>query len=78
MMFLALLQEHAAGTAEHAAEAAGHGGGQGEHIPWIVEEVNDLFGPAVLSTLTVGLMGWECFTTYRDCAGKEKEGVHKE
>lgn len=29
----------------HAAEAAGHGGGH--HVPWLAEQVNHLFGPAV-------------------------------
>src|SRR5947207_73911 len=37
--------EHAAQAAEHATEAAAHG--QGEHIPIIVEKLNDLFGPAI-------------------------------
>jgi len=48
-MLLAFLQEHGTRAAEHAAEAAEHGGAHGEHIPWIVEQVNHLFGPAVLS-----------------------------
>jgi len=28
--------------------------------------------------LIVGLMGWECFTTYWDNAGRGKEGAHTE
>ncbi len=32
-------------VAGHAAEAAGHGGGH--HVPWLAEQVNHLFGPAV-------------------------------
>ena len=52
MFLLNILQEHGAAAAEqgaeaagHAAEAAGHGGGH--HVPWLVEQVNHLIGPAV-------------------------------
>ncbi len=38
--------EHAAEAAPHAAEAAGH---SGEHVPIIVEKLNDFFGPALFS-----------------------------
>lgn len=43
MMLLNLIQEH-------GAEAAGHGGGEAahaEHVPIIVEKINEWFGPAV-------------------------------
>ncbi|MCI0338886.1 MAG: F0F1 ATP synthase subunit A [Acidobacteria bacterium] len=53
MLLLNILQEHgkeaaqhgaeAAGQASHAAEAAGHG----EHVPIIVEKLNEWLGPAV-------------------------------
>src|ERR1051325_10521627 len=51
-MLLALIWQHAEGaqeaaqgaTAEHAAQAAEH---SAHHTPWIVEQVNHLFGPAV-------------------------------
>ncbi|HKX27390.1 MAG TPA: F0F1 ATP synthase subunit A [Blastocatellia bacterium] len=52
-----ILQEHgkevvegAAGHTQHVAEAAGqaaHAAGHGEHIPFIVEKVNELVGPAI-------------------------------
>jgi len=35
-------------------------------------------GPGVFSTLIVGLMGWECFTTYWDNTGMDKKGVRTE
>lgn len=62
MFLLNMMQEHgaapaqqgaeAAQTAGHAAEAAGHaagaaGHGGGHHVPWLVEQVNHLIGPAV-------------------------------
>ena len=37
--------EHATGAAQHTAEAASHG----EHIPIIVEKLNDVLGPAVFN-----------------------------
>ena len=58
MILLALLQGHggepaaagAAQTAEHAAQAAEHAAaGHGEHIPVIVEWINNAIGPAVYS-----------------------------
>lgn len=52
MFLLNILQEHGAAAAEqsataaqHGAEAASHGGGH--HVPWLVEQVNHLIGPAV-------------------------------
>lgn len=56
LAFLAFLQEHGAkaaeGAAEHGAAAAGaeHAGGHGgEHVPWLVEQVNHLFGSAAFA-----------------------------
>ncbi len=62
LAFLAFLQEHGTkaaegakevatqGGAEHGAAAAEHAGGHGgEHIPWIVEQVNHLFGSTVFA-----------------------------
>jgi F-type H+-transporting ATPase subunit a len=40
MFLLNILQEHGQ-AAQHAAEAAGHAAEQGEHVPWIVEKLND-------------------------------------
>lgn len=55
MFLLNMMQEHGAAASEQgaaaaqhgagAAEAAGHGGGH--HVPWLVEQVNHLIGPAV-------------------------------
>lgn len=52
MFLLNILQEHGekaaeqgSAVAQHGAEAAGHGGGH--HVPWLVEQVNHLIGPAV-------------------------------
>ncbi len=39
--------DHVAQAAGHAAEAAGHHGGH--HVPWLVEQVNHLIGPAVFN-----------------------------
>jgi len=39
--------EHATSAAQHGAEAASHG--HGEHIPIIVEKLNDVLGPAVFN-----------------------------
>jgi F-type H+-transporting ATPase subunit a len=54
MFLLTLLQEHGQQAAEHGAAAAGeaaeHGAGaaaHAEHVPIIVEKLNDLLGPAV-------------------------------
>jgi F-type H+-transporting ATPase subunit a len=54
MFLLSLLQahgqpatEHATGAAQHSAEAASHG--HGEHVPIIVEKLNDALGPAVFN-----------------------------
>jgi len=52
MFLLNILQEHGAqaaeqGAAGHTAEAAGHAAAHGEHVPWIVEQINHLIGPAV-------------------------------
>ncbi len=49
MFLLNILQEHGQQVAEHGQAAAeGHGGAHGgEHIPFIVEKVNEWFGPAV-------------------------------
>lgn len=51
LAFLAFLQEHAPKAAERAAQGAKkadeHGGGH--HTPWIVEQVNHLFGAAVFA-----------------------------
>jgi len=42
-MLLNFLQEHGQEVAGHAAQAAE----QAEHVPWLVEQVNNLFGPSV-------------------------------
>jgi F-type H+-transporting ATPase subunit a len=54
MLLLNLLQEHgqkaaegASGAAQHGAEAAGHTAEHAEHIPIIVEKLNEWIGPAV-------------------------------
>ncbi len=51
LAFLAFLQEHAPKAAEHAAEGAKkadeHGGGH--HTPWIVEQVNHMFGSTMFA-----------------------------
>ena len=54
MFLLNLLQAHgqpateyATGAAQHGAEAASHG--HGEHVPVIVEKLNDVLGPAVFN-----------------------------
>ncbi len=54
MFLLNILQDHEATTKEsgaavvnHSAEAAGHAAAHGEHVPWLVEEVNHLLGPTV-------------------------------
>src|SRR5262245_40122897 len=63
MFIMHMLQEHgkqaaeeAAGAAQHAAETAGHAAAahsaeaaahHGEHVPFIVEKVNDWLGPVV-------------------------------
>jgi F-type H+-transporting ATPase subunit a len=49
MRLLTFLQEHGKQAVEHAAEAGGHGGGHGEHVPVIVEWLNHTIGPAVFS-----------------------------
>jgi F-type H+-transporting ATPase subunit a len=55
MMLLSLLQEHGGQAVEHAARAAeraaeaGGAGGHGEHVPWIVEQINHLIGGPVFS-----------------------------
>jgi F-type H+-transporting ATPase subunit a len=48
-MLLNILQEHgqAAQTTGQATEAAGHAPAHGEHIPILVEKINDWFGPVV-------------------------------
>jgi F-type H+-transporting ATPase subunit a len=46
-MFLNILQGHEQPATEPAAGAAGHASAHGEHIPIIVEKINDWFGPAV-------------------------------
>jgi F-type H+-transporting ATPase subunit a len=48
-MLLTSLQGHgaAAGQAQHAAEAAPHGAGHSEHVPIIVQKVNEWVGPAI-------------------------------
>lgn len=48
MMLLAFLQEHTAQPAEHAQAASEQAAG-GHHLPWIVEQVNHLFGETVFS-----------------------------
>ena len=55
LAFLAFLQEHGS-TAEHVVEGAEkvaehgeHAAEHGEHVPWLVEQVNHLFGSAVFS-----------------------------
>lgn len=51
MMLFSLLQQHgqeAASQAAGHAEAAGHAAaGHAEHVPWVVEKINHLIGPAV-------------------------------
>ena len=51
LAFLAFLQEHAPKAAEHAAAGAKkadeHGGGH--HTPWIVEQVNHMFGSTMFA-----------------------------
>lgn len=52
MFLLNILQEHGAAAAQHGAEATAAaaeavGAEHGEHVPWLVEKVNDLLGPAV-------------------------------
>ncbi len=46
-MFLNTLQDHGQPATEHAAEATDHGAAHGEHIPFIVEKINDWFGQGV-------------------------------
>lgn len=52
-LFSVTTQEHAAEAAQHGAEAAQASAHHGEHIPWIVEKVNDILGPAVFNLQTV-------------------------
>ena len=51
LAFLAFLQEHAPKAAEHAAAGAkkadDHGGGH--HTPWIVEQINHMFGSTMFA-----------------------------
>jgi F-type H+-transporting ATPase subunit a len=49
MFLLNTLQEAAEHGAAQAAEAAGHGAEHAEHVPFIVEKINDWFGPAVFN-----------------------------
>lgn len=53
MMLLRLWQEHGEQATGHGAAAghaaAGHAAAHAEHIPWIVEKVNEWLGPAVFS-----------------------------
>jgi F-type H+-transporting ATPase subunit a len=52
MMLLSLLQEHVPATAEgasHAAAATHQAAAHAEHVPWLVEKLNHLVGPAVFS-----------------------------
>ena len=53
LAFLAFLQEHGTKAAEGAQEVAEHGaaagGHGGEHVPWLVEQVNHLFGSAAFA-----------------------------
>ncbi len=62
MFLLSLLQEHGQPTTEHTAGAAQHGAtqaaghaaeaashGHGEHVPIVVEKLNDLLGPAIFN-----------------------------
>lgn len=52
MFLLNILQEHGTVvsesiTAGHGVETSGHAVAHGEHVPWIVEQINHIVGPAV-------------------------------